>query len=380
MHPWSELIIRLILTISLFFYLLSINISAFPIIELGLIIVLSAFYHFAMNGFQIADINEYIPSNRVKLLAKGIYITSFIILCHFIPYFFLFLPVLFYDIQLELPMRVTVLVLLTILGFILNLGIFTCLFIGGLSLISSFLRSLILTSAKQETKFFSEINELSYMNQRFKEEQQHLVALQNERIQSSINTERRRLVGEIHDLLGHQLSSVIIQLGALQYMVDDDDTKATLAGIKELLNTSMENVRAVIHTERDSTVDLEKEIQHLIDHFTKAKVHFTYRNECSLDTQMAHSVVNIVKEALTNINKHSDAKFVTIRFLELETQWSLLISDDGTKNQPSTKKDHQTGIGLLNIEERVHQLGGNLHINHEKGFRIFITIPKKKVD
>ncbi|UUX32756.1 sensor histidine kinase [Fundicoccus culcitae] len=375
MNQWSELIIRLTLVISLFFYLLSINTSAFPVVELALIVVISAIYYLRLYG-QSDKHWESEVSNRNEAIFTWIYVVLFAIICYFLPYFYVFLPVLFYDIPIKALNRVTLVILFSVLGLFLNIEVFILFFIGGLSLICAFLHALMLSASQQQTAYFSELNSLRHVNERFKQEQQHLVALQDDRIQSSINNERRRIVGEIHDILGHQLSSVIIQLGALEYVVEDEQLKLSLREIKEVLNTSMTNVRAVIHTERESTIDLESEIQHLIDGFTKAPVHYTYSNESPLDTQTAHSMVNIVKEALTNINKHSNATHVTIRFLELPTQWSLLISDNGSTLSESAAGNPHRGIGLLNIEERVHQLDGNIHINHERGFRIFITIPK----
>jgi signal transduction histidine kinase len=52
--------------------------------------------------------------------------------------------------------------------------------------------------------------------------------------------------------------------------------------------------------------------------------------------------------------------------------YQLIIQDNGT----AVKKEQSSGIGLANISDRVASFNGNLNISTEKGFRIFISIPK----
>lgn len=253
-------------------------------------------------------------------------------------------------------------------------------FVAGLSLLISFMQTHLKKSRSNEIKSFDEISNLRFKNERMEGEQKLIISLQDERIKNSILGERKRLVGEIHDLLGHQLSSSIIQIAALEYIVQDDKAKESLREINRVLNDSMNNVRAVIHTERESAVNLEHELKQIIQSFTKASVDFTYRNTKALTNQITHSIVTIVTEALTNINKHSDATAVTIRFIELADKWTLLILDNGKSTSQRETPLKSEGIGLLNMEERVKMLNGTLFISNEKGFRIFITIPMEEME
>ncbi|HBY90638.1 MAG: sensor histidine kinase [Ruoffia tabacinasalis] len=121
-------------------------------------------------------------------------------------------------------------------------------------------------------------------------------------------------------------------------------------------------------------------MQQIIQSFTTAPVDFTYRNTKALTNQLTHSIVTIVTEAFTNINKHSDATAVTIRFIELVDKWTLLILDNGKNSSHKDSPLKSEGIGLLNMEERVKMLNGTLFISNEKGFRIFITIPMEEME
>ena len=89
----------------------------------------------------------------------------------------------------------------------------------------------------------------------------------------------------------------------------------------------------------------------------------------------------ILKEALTNVAKHSNATQVELHMLEHPAMYQLIIQDNGTvatqhKIFPGEFEQAGTGMGLLNIYERVQSLNGQLRISGENGFRIFVSIPK----
>ena len=90
---------------------------------------------------------------------------------------------------------------------------------------------------------------------------------------------------------------------------------------------------------------------------------------------LKYCVVAIVKEALTNTVKHSDATNVKIVLREHPAIYQLLIEDNG--NTVKDKHFDKTGIGLDNMRERVAAFRGNILFTHENGFRIFISIPKE---
>ena len=91
-----------------------------------------------------------------------------------------------------------------------------------------------------------------------------------------------------------------------------------------------------------------------------------------LPREVKYSFISITKEALSNIIKHSNATHVTIIMREHPALYQLLIEDNGTALSPSG-----TGIGLVNMKDRIQSLKGNIQIQTDKGFKIFITIPKE---
>lgn len=358
---WLELGIRAVLLGAIFLFQMIIEPNSFPIIELCIAVIYCALYLLTEN---LGVSKRYL-----------IYFSLFFLTSIFLPELYLFWPLIFYDYSLQSYKNYSLFLLPLLLGLGTGVSIYISFFITSLCWIASIIHTVIDNSQTFEKASFEEIDTLRFLNQRIKNEQDSLLHLQDEKVNSSRLQERRRIVEEIHDLLGHQLSSAIIQIGALEYLATEPEVKSSLTQVKEVLSTSMNNVRTVIHTERQTTVNLEEELRILVRQFSKCPISFHYKNYALIDNQTAHSIVNIVKEALTNINKHSTATSVQVRFTEVSHQWTLLIADNGTVSEYQMK--HPKGIGLLNIEERVSKMNGNIHINYENGFRIFVVIPKK---
>ena len=101
---------------------------------------------------------------------------------------------------------------------------------------------------------------------------------------------------------------------------------------------------------------------------------------------MKYSLISITKEGLSNVMRHSNADSVNILLREHPALYQLCIEDNGTPEneipdiQTESDSDKMNnisdGMGLSNIRDRVKSLGGTVQITQEKGFRIFVTIPK----
>lgn len=357
---WQELGMRAVFLGLMFLFILIMDVHTFPIIELCIMTILSGFY---------------LLLDRMKLFWRySLYVLSFFAITWFFPVLIYFLPILLYDYVIRTYKHFSIFLGIFLLANGITSSISLSLFLTGLSLVASLTHSIIERSQTVEKASYAEIDTLRFLNQRIKKEQENLLHLQDEKVYSSRMQERKRIVEEIHDLLGHQLSSAIIQIGSLEYVSEEPAVQSSLQQIKTVLSSSMDNVRSVIHTERQTTVDLEGELQQVVNQFAKCSLHFRYQNKAVLSNQHAHSLVNIVKEALTNINKHSNATSVQVYFTEMPQQWTLLVADNGTE----TTAEQNKGIGLLNIEERVGKMNGKLHVSTTNGFRIFVALPKEE--
>ena len=84
----------------------------------------------------------------------------------------------------------------------------------------------------------------------------------------------------------------------------------------------------------------------------------------SLGTALA--LYRITQEALGNVAKHAKAKAVEVRLARADGKVRLTVSDDGVGFNPARNRD-SSGVGLVNMRERVRQMGGKLELESEPG-------------
>ena len=209
-----------------------------------------------------------------------------------------------------------------------------------------------------------------------KEKNRHLLESQNDQIYIATLKERNRIAREIHDNVGHMLSRSILQVGALLAICKDDTLKPHLNTLKETLDTAMTSIRNSVHDLHDESIDLQHSLCNLTENFAFCPVHLDCEISKHLPKEIKYCFLTIVKEALNNTMKHSNASKITIKVKEHPAFYQLLVEDNGTIGADKKPLADSSGMGLLNMKERVHSLNGIIHIRTEDGFRIFVSVPK----
>lgn len=210
-----------------------------------------------------------------------------------------------------------------------------------------------------------EIKQLMQQKNKYFREQQDL------EITMATLRERNRIAREIHDNVGHLLSRSILQVGALRAVYKDEPMSSALLSLQDTLNESMTNVRNSVHDLHNESLDLCKSITELINQNTKFEVKFDYDMSEFVPRKIKYCMLSIITEAFQNANKHSDGNSIEIELREHPGLFQLIFADNGHCGNVS-----ENGIGLHNMKTRVSELGGSMRISLEKGFRIFISIPK----
>ena len=196
-----------------------------------------------------------------------------------------------------------------------------------------------------------------------------LLEKQDEETHSATLNERNRIAREIHDNVGHQLSSAILQLGALR--IADSESKPLIT-LEKTLNLAMDNIRQSVHNLYDTSIDLYLQLKMLTENYKFCEIILEYNVEEIYNSQIKYAIIAIVKEALSNIIKHSNATKVDVSMIEHPAFYQLIIYDNGSK----LCIGDTDGIGLKNIAHRIDNLGGQFRVKTNKGYEIFITIPK----
>ena len=185
--------------------------------------------------------------------------------------------------------------------------------------------------------------------------------------------ERNRIAREIHDNVGHVLSRSILMVGAAKTINKDPGMTAMLKNLEDSLNHAMNSIRNSVHDLHDEAVNLEEVEKSLVHEFTFCSVQMVYDMTREVPREVKYCFISITKEAFANIMKHSNATKVQLILREHPGLYQLCIEDNG---KDAFYDPEKSGIGIANMKERVNALGGTLQIFTDKGFRIFITIPK----
>ena len=187
------------------------------------------------------------------------------------------------------------------------------------------------------------------------------------------------------------LSRAILQMGALSTVYEEEPLHGQLLKVNDTLNLAMNNIRESVHDLHDDSVDLK---QALLEATREMKQHYYLDLEYDMSQNVPRKVkycfIAAVKEAMSNIVKYSNGDRIEIVLREHPALYQMTIEDNGTDEEKQKKATEQMreekddlksaagGMGLSNMRERVESLGGSIHVNCEKGFKIFISIRKKE--
>lgn len=330
---------------------------------------------------------HYASSDAYTLTASFFYA----ILGYFVPECLYFLPLIAYDIFYRLIAGLSLRQLLYLLPASALIPAFhkSGLFFSGIylshSLIGGFLAILL-------AKYTRDYDSLEHLYKKvyddsteyhllLKEKNQNLLEKQDYEIYAATLKERNRIAREIHDNVGHLLTRSILLVGALKAVNKDESLQEPLGNLSDTLSHAMNNIRESVHDLHDESINLKESIEGLLGEFTFCEVRFQFDMSYQLPRELKYAFISIVKEALVNVSRHSNATEVRIFMREHPGFWQLCITDNGTVSEKPEKTDFSVqeispGIGLKNIRERITALNGQVQFSRTPGFSIFATVPK----
>lgn len=229
-----------------------------------------------------------------------------------------------------------------------------------------------------EKERFQKIREnLKDYNTKLNFKNHELLEKQDYEVTNATLNERNRIAREIHDSVGHILSSSILQIAALTSITKDETTKNYLLNINKTLTDGMNSIRSSIHNIHEDSIDLNLKIKELVDGFDFCAINYTYDIEDDFSAKAKYTIIFIVKESLTNIIKHSNATSVTLSISQNPSFYKIDIHDNGTNiSNQSLKRGH--GMGTISIYDRISALNGTVNITKSNGYRIYMTFPVER--
>lgn len=352
----AGLIDKVILFIScvfIYFFQKDVNISVVPVL---VAIICSSFL-------------SYFEDDRLRV---GI-ILGFIALSGIEPALIIFLPLIAFDIHFFKYQFISLFAIIPLLNFALSHSIQTLSLVVTLYMLCLLIKHHVEKQTKLQTRYNNLNDAAREMSDQLKKQNRDLIEKQDNELNLATLNERNRIAREIHDNVGHLLSSAILQSGALLTINRDEKVKGHLETLNGTLNHAMNSIRSSVHDLHDESIDLNAQVRALVKEFTFCEVFYDYNINSNPPKKFKYAFVSIIKEALANIIKHSNATCASISFREHPALYQLIIRDNGMVKGYTT----DNGLGLRNMADRVHSLNGNINIITENGFEIFISIPKE---
>ena len=196
----------------------------------------------------------------------------------------------------------------------------------------------------------------------------------NEQIAAlAVGAERERLARDLHDILGHSLTTITVKAGAARRLLEtghgEDRAIEEIRDVEALSRSALSDVRATVSEYRE--VSLAGELAGARAALRAADINADLPRAVDDVDPRLHSVFGyVVREAVTNALRHSGAN--TIR-IQLGPNW-ISVSDDGTGTGPG---DRHAGTGLRGLNERLDAIGGTLDAGPGKagGFILRAEVP-----
>ncbi len=183
--------------------------------------------------------------------------------------------------------------------------------------------------------------------------------------------ERERIARDMHDLIGHSLTSIALKAELAEKHLNINNVSQAKQEIHQVSTLSREilsQVRQAVsgYKTRDFNGQIAQLKSKLSQHNFTVQVTNHLAN-CSAIIES--SLILMLTEAVTNILKHSNGNIVTIELEQVDDNICLFISDNGVVSELSF------GNGLNGIRERCQKLNGTVKVSHQHGMSIKISLP-----
>jgi signal transduction histidine kinase len=203
----------------------------------------------------------------------------------------------------------------------------------------------------------------------------------------AVAEERARIARELHDIVAHAVSVMVLQVGAVRHRLPDSqrEDRDALSHVEQAGRAALTEMRRLLNAMRSDGEDAElapqpglDQVDALIGDVTRAglPVHLHVEGEpYALPRGIDISAYRILQEGLTNALKHANASRADVALRYDADQLRIEVRDDGEGATPATANG--AGYGLVGIRERVKLYGGEMSAGRarEGGFVLTTRLP-----
>jgi signal transduction histidine kinase len=208
--------------------------------------------------------------------------------------------------------------------------------------------------------------------------------------QQSVAEERLRIARELHDVVAHNVSLMVVQAQALAATGGGDDRhRGALAGMADLGRealSEMHRMLGVLRVQNGSAPERApqpgvRDLERLIARTRETGLDAALVVEGptrELPPGVDLSVYRIVQEALTNVIRHATATQATVKLAYTPEALEVTVLDDGVGLPTAASNGSSGGHGLMGMRERVSLFGGRLETGGRPdgaGYRVYVSLP-----
>ncbi|HEY1178226.1 MAG TPA: histidine kinase [Phytomonospora sp.] len=202
-----------------------------------------------------------------------------------------------------------------------------------------------------------------------------LNATREELARKAVDRERERFSRDLHDLLGHTLSVIVVKAEVIRRVLPGDPGAAAVhaSDVEEIGRRALGEVREAVTGYRDADVSRELDRARVALDAAGIELRVAQDGEVPRDVDVLFGWV--VREAVTNVVRHSGAHLCTITLTSGASSAVLTVADDGYGGEPSPG-----GGGIRGLRERAEALGGELTAaGTRRGFTLRVEAPTTEV-
>jgi two-component system sensor histidine kinase DesK len=199
----------------------------------------------------------------------------------------------------------------------------------------------------------------------------------NKRIDELVKLEeRQRISRDLHDTLGQKLSLIGLKSDLAGKLVhqDPERAQAEMLDVQQTARHALKEVREMVTQMRGTRLD--EEMHRVGQILSAADIELTLTGDPKLanTTLLAENVLSMcLKEAVTNVVKHSRAAKCDIAIQSTETEVAVAVKDDGVGM--TLRPGYYRGNGLRGMKERLEFVNGSLDIASDRGVAITFRVP-----
>ena len=210
----------------------------------------------------------------------------------------------------------------------------------------------------------------------------------DERIAAALAAERSRIARELHDVVGHSISVMGVQAGAVRMRLGDDQAREhdALLAVERTGRQAVGEMRRLIGLLRMGPDEISspspslRRVEHLVAETRDAGLSVGLHVAGSLDALppgVDLAGYRIVQEALTNALKHAPGSHVSVDIKSSRNQLEIEVRDDGGSVSAPPNANGRVGHGLIGMRERASLYGGSITTGPAAGggFHVHARIP-----